>query len=314
MATNFSTYDASSNREDLSNDIKDVSPTSTPFISAIGETEVTNVKHDWQTDALEAASNSNAAIEGADAANANMSPTVRLDNLCQISTKTVQATGSQRFSDAAGKADELDFQTIKKGKELKRDVEKTVLSNKAKAAGNMSTTARECAGIEAYIHTVVNSGSGATEATGDGTDARQAGTLRAFTEGQLKDVLKSAYDNGGEPDLIMVGSFNKQVASTFNGQATLTRNVESSTEKLNTAFNIYGSDFGDLKIVPNRFQNQSSALVIDSELFKMGYFRDYQTHDLAKNGDSDKKQLLVEYTLESCNELGSGAVYDLTVS
>ena len=313
MATNFSTYDAIGNREDLTNDIWDVTPTATIFLSGAGKIKATNTIHEWQTDAL-AGVTSNAVVEGADAVIQNTTPTVKLNNLTQIDSLNAQVTGTQDDMDSAGRAEEMDYQMIKRGKELKRGMEAGLLSNKAKVSGDSATIPREYAGIESFIHTNVDGGVGAVEATGDGSDARTAGTLRSFTEAQLKDVLKSAYDNGGEPDMIMVGSFNKQVASTFNGNATLTRNVESGTKKLDTAVNIYGSDFGDLNLVPNRFSNQSTALVLDMSLFKVPMFRDFKEIDLAMTGDNTKKQILVEYSLESSNELGSGAVYDLTVS
>jgi hypothetical protein len=35
----------------------------------------------------------------------------------------------------------------------------------------------------------------------------------------LKSVLASCADNGGEPSIVMMGSFNKQAASTFEGIA-----------------------------------------------------------------------------------------------
>jgi hypothetical protein len=42
--------------------------------------------------------------------------------------------------------------------------------------------------------------------------------------------------------------------------------------------------------------------------------RPFQVQDLAKTGDAEKKQLLVEYTLVSKNEAASGKIADLTTS
>tara|TARA_R110002050_G_scaffold124575_3_gene243764 strand:+ start:762 stop:1703 length:942 start_codon:yes stop_codon:yes gene_type:complete len=313
MATNYSTYDAKGNREDLTNDIHNVDPSDTPFMSTIDHVTATNTAHDWQTDTLSAASN-NARVEGFDATSFSADPTVRLSNYTQISSKEVKVTGSQGKADIAGKADEMDYQMLKKGKELKTDMELALLSNKPKVAGDSSSVARELAGIESWIHTNVNSGAGAVEATGDGTDARTGGTPRSAAESQFKDVIKKAWDNGGKPDLIMCGSFNKQAISGFTGNASLVRNTDASAEKLDTAINVYGSDFGDFAVIPSRLMNQSSSLILDTDLFALGSYRDFMEEELANTGDNEKKMLVVEYTLESRNEKGSGAVYDLTVA
>jgi len=41
------------------------------------------------------------------------------------------------------------------------------------------------------------------------------------------------------------------------------------------------------------------------------YLRDFQVNDLAKTGDSEKKQLLVEWTLEVRNEAAHGIILDI---
>ncbi len=77
-ADTVSTYDAIGNREDLSNMIYDISPTQTPFISGISRESATATNHEWQTDSLATASDSNAVIEGEDATTTATNPTVRL--------------------------------------------------------------------------------------------------------------------------------------------------------------------------------------------------------------------------------------------
>lgn len=308
----FTTFDAIGNREDLSDIIYDISPTQTPFMSAIAHVGADATNHEWQTDALDAASDGNAVIEGDDATTTAATPTVRLGNIAQISDKVPRVTGTQRKVDSAGRGDELDYQIIKAAKALKRDVESSLLANKAKVTGN-STTARVAAGIEAWIATNDNFGVGGTSPSpADGTDPRNDGTQRAFAEADLKTVLAGCFDSGGEPDLLMVGSFNKQAASAFSGNAT--RNTDSRDQKLMTAIKIYVSDFGELQVVTNRFQRSRSALVLDTDMWAMATLRDFEQEALSKTGDSDRVQILVEYTLESRNEAASGGVFDLTTS
>ncbi len=310
-ANSQSSYDAVGNREDLANIIYDISPTETPLMSGIAKTTATATNHEWQTDSLAAASATNAVIEGDDATTTAATQTTRLGNYTQISDKVPRVTGTQREVDSAGRADEFSFQIMKAAKELKRDVESSLLASNAKVGGN-DTTARECAGIESWIATNSDRGTSGADPTGDGTDVPTDGTQRAFTETLLQGVLASCWDNGGNPDTIMVGAFNKQALSGFTGNAT--RNINSGEKKLVNAINVYVGDFGDLVVIPNRFQRSRTALVLDMDMWEMSVLRDFQEHDLAKTGDTDRKQLLVEYTLKANNEAASGVVADLTTA
>ena len=64
--------------------------------------------------------------------------------------------------------------------------------------------------------------------------------------------------------------------------------------------------------MPSRFQDANYVFVLQMDMWAIAYLRPFQLHDLAKTGDTERRQLLVEYTLESRNELASGAVYDVT--
>jgi hypothetical protein len=76
----FATYEAIGNREDLSDMIYRIDPTDTPGMSAVETEKATAVNHEWQTQALAAASGSNAQVEGNDFAAVAVTPTVRLGN------------------------------------------------------------------------------------------------------------------------------------------------------------------------------------------------------------------------------------------
>jgi hypothetical protein len=306
----FETYDAKGNREDLTDVIYNIAPTDTPFLSGIEVNDATAVLHEWQTDTL-AAAGQNIEPEGDDATTDASTPTVRPSNTCQISDKVPRVTGTQNAVVKAGRGDELEYQIAKRAKELKRDMENDLLASNAEVTGS-SGTARELGGVPTWLTTNLSEGAGATSSTGSGDNERSAGTPREFTEAQLKAVLRSCWDNGGDPDMIMVGSFNKQKFSGFTGNAT--REVNAADRELFAAIDIYDSDFGDLQVMPNRFQPQDTAFVFQMDLWAAAYLRQFQLHDLAKTGDSERRQLLVEYTLEARNEAGSGAVYDLTTS
>lgn len=304
----YDTYDVTGNREDLIDFIYDISPTETPFLSSIAKTSAKSTKHEWQKDALTAASGTNAQIEGDEFTPDASTATTRVDNQCQIFTKVASVTGTERAMNPAGRKQEMAYQMEKRAKEIKRDIETSLLANNAKVVGS-ATIARELAGIESWIVTNTNEASDSTAATGDGSDARQSGTDRAFTEDQLKDVLQQCWTSGGDPDTIMVGGSLKQTLSGFSGNAT--RQIDNSGKKLVTAIDVYVSDFGDLKVVPNRFQVAESVLVLDMGMWAFAELRPMQKVDIAKTHDSDEMALLCEATLVARNEAASGAVYDL---
>ena len=308
-----STITAIGNREDLSNIIYDISPTQTPFLSGISHGPATATNHEWQTDTIGNAA-PNAQIEGADSAATAAIPSVRLGNNTQISTKTPMVTRSQRTVVSAGRGDELDYQIMKDAKLLKNDMETALLANKIKVTGSASV-ARELAGIESWLSTNTNLGAGAGVAGSGGTVARIAGTPRAFDEAFLKSVLASCWDNGGDPDTIMVGSTIKQAMSGIvNGGSAgaAQRVVDGNAATVHTAIDIYVSDFGSLAVVPNRFQVQDSMLVLQMDMFAMASLTEFEETPLAKAGDSDKVMIVSEYTLESRNEAASGIIADLT--
>ena len=318
MAT-YQTYQSIGNREDLTDMIYDISPTETPFMSSIGKTKATGVLHEWQTDSLSDATLANAAVEGADATSATLAPTTRVGNRTQISQKTIQIAGTEETIDKAGRKSEKAYQLAKASSELKRDMEKIMLANQAATAGD-STTARTLGSLQAWLNTnYVGTGTAGSL----GTTARVSGTDRAFTEPLLKAAVKSAYTNGGNPTVLMVSPTQKQVVSTFAGIAE--QRYAAPANKQTTiigAADVYLSDFGTLSVVPNRFTTADDesttgegeqAFVLDPEYAATAFLRPFQTNELAKTGDSEKTQLLVEYTLEVKNEAAHALVSDLSI-
>jgi hypothetical protein len=315
MAT-YQTYTAIGQREDLSDVIYNISPTDTPFMSSIGKTKATAILHEWQTDSLAAASLSNAAVEGAAASDATMSPTTRIGNRTQIFQKTVKISGTLEAVDKAGRKSEKAYQLAKASAEIKRDIELTLLSNQVASNGN-SSTARTLGGLQAWLATNGDFGSGGS-AGASGTTARTDGTDRTFTEDILKTVIKEVYQSGGNPKVLMVNPAHKQTVSAFAGIAAQ-RYMAPSNEPTTIigAADVYLSDFGTVSVVPNRFMNSTNAcdetaFVVDPDMAAVAYLRPFQTNELAKTGDSEMTQLLAELTLEVKNEAAHGIIADLS--
>jgi len=313
----YQTYQTVGIREDLADIIYSISPTETPFMSGVAKTKATNTSHQWQTDALADVA-ANAAVEGAAISYGTQSATTKETNYTQISTKAVQVSGTNDAVTSAGRNNELAYQVAKAAKELKRDMETALLSNNAAAAGN-ATTARELGGVQTWIETNVDAGAGGSGA-GNGA-ARVDGTQRAFTEDQLKGVLRSCYNEGGNPNMIMVGAFNKQKLSGFTGGST--RFDAAEDRRLITSIDVYESDFGTMQVAPNRFIRGANgtaakvgqdALILEMDYFAVSFLRDFSLQTPAQTKDADQRFMVAEYTLESRNEKSSGMVTDLTTS
>lgn len=311
------TYPTIGNREDLSDQVWKISPTETPFFSSVEKIKTSAVNHEWQTVALEAMDTANAQLEGDTFALTALVATTRLGNIHQISRKTGGVSRTQRSVNPAGRADELGWQKMLKGQALKIDIDGILCgTNQAKDAGN-TTTARKTASVLSWLKTNTSKGSAggaADPSAADGTGTRTDGTQIAFTEARLKTVLSSIWTQGGKPNVIMTGAFNKQTFSTFVGRSTPME--EASSKKIVAAVDAYESDFGKLKVVPSRNQRSRDVLILETAKWAVGNLPGSAmvSEDLAKVSDTDQFAMVSEYVLESRNEKASGGVFDNTTS
>ena len=317
ITNTYTRFDAKGVREDLSNVIYQISPEETPFMSNVGRENVTNTFYEWQTDDLAAAITTNAQIEGDDITSFTAATaTVRLGNYTQISRKDVIISGTLESVDKAGRRSELSYQMAKKSAEIKRDMESTMLANQAAAAGSTSS-ARKSGALLAFLKTNTSEGTGGSDPSyttipdAARTDATTT-NLRSFSEALLKDVIQKVWTEGGSPSIVMAGPVNKQNLSKMAGIAGQRFNVTGAKPStIIGAADVYVSDFGNVSIVANRFQRERDVFVLDPEYASVAYLRPFQTVELAKTGDAEKRMLLCEWGLKIKNEKAHGAVYDL---
>ena len=313
VANTFTRYSSIGIREELSNVIKNISPEDTPFQSNIRSESVSNTYFEFQTDELSAAA-ANAQLDGDDIATFSaVTPSVRLGNYTQIMRKDFVLADNLEVINSAGRKSEIAYQLAKVGSELKRDVEYNLLSNQGQAAGS-TTVARKTRGLPSWISTNVSKGTSGANATA-ATAARTDGTQRAMTEAMLKTVVQSMWNEGGKPKMVMVGPHVKTVISGFSGIAGQRFNVDDNKPgTIIGAADIYVSDFGNLEIVPNRFQRARDAFVLDPELCSVATLRPMKQVKLAKTGDAEKRMVLCEVGLKVDQEAGLGLIADLSTS
>lgn len=322
-------YDAKGIREDLTDDIFRVTPSDTPFLSAIGRKEATATFHEWQTHSLGSAVTNNALIEGDEFSYTEPTATTRVGNRTQIATKQYLITGTLEAVKTAGRDSDIAFQKIAKGLELRRDMETSVIGvNVASVTGN-ATTARRVGPLSSWLSTNDNGTAGASPAnrgtsgaaggfSGSNTAAASDGTTRAFTQAMLDGVVGKMWVNSGMVDdaIVFAGASQKTNLTGFDGIASQIQTNTKDRVIMGTA-DVYASQFGDLKIVPNRYIRQTSN--VDREVYivrpaycKLAILRPMQEIRPAITGDAEKRVLLTEYTLEVCNEAAHGIIADLS--
>lgn len=309
----LATYDVSTNREDLADQVYRISPEDTPFMSAVPRVKATAVLHEWSTDALATVNTANARLEGDALTRAASTAPARKQNYCQISSKDATVTGTQRATNPAGIDDMMAYQMSKKSVELRKDMESILLGNTGQNAGN-TTTARTLRSFNAWI-----SGNGSRGANGADSTAVTAaatdgttGDIRTFDEAMLKDAIKDAFDDGGEPTLALVGSFNKQKFSTFTGRATAREQVQIG--RVQASATIYASDFGDIKVIPNRTQRGRDVFLVDPTKVAVAGLRMFEPQEIGRIGDAVTRDLISEYTLEMRHADAHAGVFDLATS
>lgn len=309
------TYTVVGQKEDVDDKIYRVSPEETPFVSMIGRESVDAVTPEWQRDSLRTPA-ANAAIEGADATYAAQTQPERLSNKTQIIQDTLSVTGTTDRVAKYGRDKESARLKAKKMVELKKDIEFAVIGNGAFVAG-AAAVARQLRGAYGWIATNSTSGATGSAPVIATNTAPVVGTLRAWSEVLLKAVILSTFTAGGKAEVLMVSPSHKAATSAFTGNVTRFNDVATKNVRLQTSFSVYGHDFGETKVVPNRVMTGSgaglinTAYLLDAEQCKLGVLRPFSSYPLAKVGDADNFQILTEVTLKVAEEKALGVVRDL---
>lgn len=324
-------------KENVTDIITLTDPTETPFYSGIAKGTRKSRTPEWQVDSLSDPNPNNKTIEGDDVANDAATQPVRQKNVVQLFDKVIGVSSTARAVDTYGRGDELEYQMVKAGKAIKRDMEARFTGNFASVLG-AAGTAGEAAGAAAFMTSNVDRGAtGASGGYQTGTgliNAATDGTLRTITETLFKGVIAAAAMRGGNPSTIMVNAQMKQkVSSAFTGIATQYNQLNQQSKNVIVgAADVYKSDFGLHTILFNRFVGhgggsrdntwtakartvQATAnrdvLILDMSSWKVDFLQPMKSTELAKLGHSDRKMLFCEATLECSDEAKNGILADV---
>jgi hypothetical protein len=299
-------------REDLEDTIWDLFPEDTWLLSNLEKVSASSTFHEWQTDNL-AGATANRQLEGDDATYSTLAATVRMGNYTQISRKTFILSRSAQSSKQAGVRNQVARYGMKLMRELKRDMELALVGNQASSAGGVAT-ARSSGGMESWIAgptqnagtagnavratttadtaTTIGFASGVVTAPTDGS------TTGALTVAALNSALQGAWEDGGDPRIILVGATQKAAIDGFTGVATRFVDVDKAAQaSIIGAANLYVSDFGRHTVMLHRYMRTSVVLCIDPDYWAVAFLDKPFMEPLAKTGDADKRQLVAEYCL-----------------
>jgi len=304
------------NREDLIDKIFNTSPTETPITSAIGRVTATSTFHEWQRDSLGTPSADNAMIDGDDATLDAQTATERVGNHCQIFKKVIGTSRRANLIKKAGRGSEQAYLRAKAMVELKRDIEKMVVSTNP-AVASTTSVAGKSAGLAVQLYTnTSHNGAGATASwtTGAPTTALTAGTNRAFTVGLLSTVAQSIYAaSGAQPEMIVMGPAHKVVFSGFTGIAQNRLDTGKKQGAVVVGADIYVGDFGTLQVVPHYMMaGATNAYILNTDYMEMAFLDGFKTSELAKTGDSERELITADCCLAVRSSAAQGKIADLS--
>ena len=320
VANTFQTTGSSVNREELSDVVSRITPEDTPIYSMIEKVSFDTTHPEWVQDDL-AAPAANIQLEGDEYTFAATTAATRYGTYTQIMRKDGIISNTQDITDNVGSVEQVKYQKLKKGVELRKDAEFAIVDTNPSVGG----ATREMGSLPTWLETNVNrgatgssggfnSGTGLTTAPGDGDQ-------RAFTKTIMDDVMQQGYVEGANFKHVFVSPYVKSVFVTFMSDSNVAsfRYAASSGKNNSIVANadVYEGPFGKVMIHPNRVMAGAAGLArnaffVDPEYIQFGWLRKIaEDKGVAKTGDAKKFVLIGEGALKVTNEKGLGVAADL---
>lgn len=315
MAT-FTTTLAVGEKEQLADVIYRIDPDETPIFSALKKETSNGIFTEWQVQELAAASGTNYVNEGADASIGTPTATTRLGNYHQISVAAVAVSKTLDAVEKAGRDKELAYQKVLKSLELRRDIEKSIGDTDVARDGS---DPRKSASLSCWITNGSVGASGAF-ATGDGTDAVTGGTDRALTLQLIEDGMQAAWEDGGNPKMLVASATNRANFSNLTASSNLVNNQVNMTQAKEVTYvgstSVFLTDFGTLEVAPSRFLGNDRVFMIDPDFASLCTIngRNFAENQIAPTGDAEKFQIVTEWALKIQAPKAHAMILDLNGS
>lgn len=294
-----------------------VTPSDTPFLSAIGGMDagemVNMTEFQWQESALRAPGQ-NVKLEGADAPTAETAVRDNITNITEIHQETIgvtytkqAATGQYAGANIAGinpVMNEIDWQTEQMLKQVARDIEYSFINGVYQKPMDNTTPRKTRGMLQAILTNVITNAS-----------------PTALTANMVLDLLQMVWDSGGiaETDTATIIANSVQKRALTQAFITDKNYQEQSRTVGGVRLQTIDTDFGTLNIMLNRYMPQDQLMVASLEMcvpvFTLIPGKGFLfTEPLAKTGSTDRSQIYTEPGLKYGNERAHGKITGLKVS
>jgi len=293
--TTLVTYAMVGVAEDVSSTIANISPSATPFQSMIKSEKVHSRTFEWLEDSLRASA-ATALVEGADSSMTAVGQPTTRSNTTQIIGESFQVSATSDAVKTHGRAKETAYNLAKVLKQVKLDVEKSMVGVSQAAVVGTASAARKMASIDQQISTTVDAGSNATD---------------ALTEAKLLELGQTCYTNGSDPSVLMIKPADSTIIAGFASSSNRQRDLADNKTLVN-AIDVLVTSFGTYRVVLNRECLATNAYLIDPSMFKQAVLRPFTRTLLSKTGDSDKHMVIGELSVKHSQFADSGMITGLS--
>lgn len=286
MAQRYVRDDASV-KESVLDLVTQISPTENYFLSNLQRATGNDEFHIVPRDTLRTPSLVN-AIEGADATYDGNDPTTIL-NMMHIIPVGFEVTDSEGAVDRYGSPeDRVAYETDKALKDWSNLAELALV--RSTIVTGTGSAARQMRGLKSSL-SIVTAQSGVS-----------------LSETILNTYLQNVWLQGANVDTVAVPIQLKRRISGFSGQGG-TKFYNQEDKRLVTPIEIYESDASNkpIKLVAHRYvtvsgDNNYDIIGVEMDHFATAWLREPKVRTLAKTGDSEKRQVIGEFTLEARNQ------------
>jgi len=293
---------AIANREDLEQGVYALEPEVTPFYSLCAKKKATSTYHEWTLDKLDDP-NTAGISEGQDVtAFANKFENLaRTGNRCQIFLRPWAVTDEQNAANSSASVNTAQAK-VKSMKELKRDIEKTILSDNAATVEDGGGTPNALRGFGAWLST-----SGPSDVPAAYRTPTASIITAAPTEQTFNDAIGSVFTKTGMTNtftLIAGVALRKAIANfqrTDNNASETVYHVNTNAEakKVTLAVTVFESDFGMVSIVngnPDCMPDANRGYLIKPEYVGIATYIPTYSKDLENQGGGDRGYIKTNLT------------------
>jgi uncharacterized protein YaaQ len=218
----------------------------------------------------------------------------RRNNYCQIFEDAVIIAGDAEAVLKAGVPSEVALQAADRMIELMRELDNSIIMGVVNEAAPSDTVYRSMGGVIEFL-TLANGNSNSTN--------------EATSEQVINDMYRQAYNDGGNPNLLVVNQSQMKVISTFNADKI---RIAPGVNMAGVFVTKFMTDLGqELDILLDRWMPDDTAVLLDTSRLMVVPLtsRSFGMKVIAPTGDAEKRQILGDYTIEIRNPLEAHAIH-----